>query len=118
VVSNPGDISTFWHSPNDQCGALENRGKRQHTNPQTASANSAIRETSLRLARHRRPTRAVLATTVRGTMTQPLVNGKLELRKASINHATLPNGLSNVNGVVLFNGNSASVRDLTAESPV
>ena len=59
---------------------------------------------------------AVLETTARGMMTQPLLNGKLELREASLSHALLPNGLSHVNGVLLLNGNSASVRELTAES--
>jgi translocation and assembly module TamB len=58
----------------------------------------------------------VLAATVRGTTDQPLVNGRLELHNASVNYSTLPNGISNANGVVSFNGNSASVRNLTAES--
>ncbi|HUQ91685.1 MAG TPA: translocation/assembly module TamB domain-containing protein [Bryobacteraceae bacterium] len=58
----------------------------------------------------------VLATTVRGTAKQPLVNGRLELRKASINHTDLPNGISNANGLVVFNGNSASIQNLTAET--
>ena len=58
----------------------------------------------------------VLATTVRGTMTRPLVNGRLELHNASLNYTELPNGISNANGVVQFNGASASVRNLTAES--
>ena len=58
----------------------------------------------------------VLATMVRGSFTKPLVNGTLELKNASFNYATLPNGISNANGVVTFNGNSALVRNLTAES--
>ena len=36
----------------------------------------------------------VIATTVRGTWDQPLVNGRAELRNASFNHAALPNGKS------------------------
>ena len=58
----------------------------------------------------------VLATTVRGTVTEPLVNGTLELKNASFNYASLPNGIANANGTVVFNGSSASIRNLTAES--
>lgn len=58
----------------------------------------------------------VLATTVRGPLAKPLVNGTLELKKASFNYATLPNGISNANGVVTFNGTNAQVRNMTAES--
>ena len=58
----------------------------------------------------------VLATMIRGSVSKPLVNGTLELKNASFNHAGLPNGISNANGVVTFNGNSALVRNLTAES--
>lgn len=58
----------------------------------------------------------VLAAAVRGTMTKPLVNGQLELKNASFNYTEFPNGISNANGIVAFNGNSASIRNLTAES--
>ena len=58
----------------------------------------------------------VLATTLRGSLTKPLVNGTLELKNASFNYASLPNGISKANGVVTFSGNSALVRNLTAES--
>jgi translocation and assembly module TamB len=58
----------------------------------------------------------VLSTMVRGSLTKPLVNGTLELKNASFNYATLPNGISNANGVVTFNGNNALMRNLTAES--
>jgi translocation and assembly module TamB len=57
----------------------------------------------------------VLATTVRGTMDKPLVSGRLELHNASLNYTEIPNGISNANGVVLFNGSNASVQNLTAE---
>jgi len=57
----------------------------------------------------------VLATAVRGTMAKPMVNGRLELHNASLNYTEIPNGITNANGVVLFNGNNASVRSLTAE---
>jgi translocation and assembly module TamB len=58
----------------------------------------------------------VLATTVRGLLTKPLANGTLELKNASFNYASLPNGIAKANGVVTFSGNSALVRNLTAES--
>ncbi len=58
----------------------------------------------------------VLAATVRGALTEPLVNGRLELHDASLSYTGFPNGISNANGVVQFNGNSASVQNLTAES--
>jgi len=58
----------------------------------------------------------VLATTVRGSLTKPLANGTLELKNASFNYASLPNGISKANGIVTFSGNSALVRNLTAES--
>jgi translocation and assembly module TamB len=58
----------------------------------------------------------VLAATLRGSFTKPLANGTLELKNASFNYASLPNGISKANGVVTFSGNSALVRNLTAES--
>jgi translocation and assembly module TamB len=60
--------------------------------------------------------RVVLAATVRGAVSQPSVNGRLELHNASVLSTALSNGISNANGVVQFNGNSASVQNLTAES--
>jgi translocation and assembly module TamB len=53
---------------------------------------------------------------VRGSITHPLVNGRLDLKNASFNHASLPNGIANANGSILFNGNSATIQQLTAES--
>jgi len=57
----------------------------------------------------------VLAAAVRGTTAKPLVNGRLDLHDASLNYKEIPNGITNANGVVLFNGNNASVQSLTAE---
>jgi translocation and assembly module TamB len=53
---------------------------------------------------------------VRGTAAQPLANGQIELKNASVNMTASPNGISNANGVILLNGNSATVRNMTAES--
>ena len=57
-----------------------------------------------------------LGATVRGTVSKPLVTGNLELKNASINHVSLPNGISNANGLIVFNGNTATIRTLTAQS--
>ena len=57
-----------------------------------------------------------LTATVRGTVSDPATDGSVELRNANFNYATLPNGLGNANGVVVFRGNRASVQNLTAES--
>lgn len=52
---------------------------------------------------------------VRGTASKPLVNGRLELHNASANSVEINNGISNANGVVHFNGTSASMQNVTAE---
>jgi translocation and assembly module TamB len=53
---------------------------------------------------------------VRGNFSQPLVNGDIVLKNANVNYAQAPNGLSNANGVILLNGTSATIQNLTAES--
>ena len=57
-----------------------------------------------------------LQAAVRGTFAQPNVTGQLRLQNASVNMVDLPNGISNANGVIQFNGTSAVIQDLTAES--
>jgi translocation and assembly module TamB len=57
-----------------------------------------------------------VAAVARGTASSPLVNGKLEIHNGSFNYASVPNGIANANGTIVFNGNSATVRDLTAET--
>lgn len=53
---------------------------------------------------------------VRGTFAQPLVNGQLRLQNASFNMLDLPNGISNANGVIQFNGTNAVIQNLTGET--
>ncbi|MDQ6704991.1 MAG: translocation/assembly module TamB, partial [Acidobacteriota bacterium] len=53
---------------------------------------------------------------IRGTFSAPLVGGRMQLRNADINLADVPNGLTNANGVIIFDGTRATVQDLTAES--
>jgi translocation and assembly module TamB len=57
-----------------------------------------------------------LAAAVRGNFSRPVVNGRIELKNANVNYADAPNGLSNGNGVILLNGTSASIQNLTGES--
>lgn len=53
---------------------------------------------------------------VRRSMTKPLINGRLDLKNASFHYASMPNGIANANGTILFNGTSAIIQQLTAES--
>ena len=52
---------------------------------------------------------------VRGTLRRPLLQGRMELKGASLSVADVPNGLSNVSGVVIFSGTRATVQALNAE---
>src|SRR5581483_1681081 len=57
-----------------------------------------------------------LTALIRGDFSQPLVNGRVELKNANVNYTQLPNGISNANAVILLNGTSASIQTFTAES--
>ena len=57
-----------------------------------------------------------LKTTVAGTLSNPLLNGRIVLENANINYANAPNGISNANGIIQLSGNTAVVQKLTAES--
>ena len=59
---------------------------------------------------------ATVDATVRGTLTDPQVNGQLTLSKASLYFGDLPAGLDNVNGVVSFDRNRATIQTMTADS--
>ncbi len=58
----------------------------------------------------------VVDATARGTVSKPAVNGRLDLKNASVNYIDFPNGISNANGTILFNANNATIQSLTAES--
>ena len=58
----------------------------------------------------------LMTAVVHGAMSKPVVNGKVELKDASINVTQSPNGISKANGVILLNGTSASIQNLTGES--
>ncbi|HYL74039.1 MAG TPA: translocation/assembly module TamB domain-containing protein [Bryobacteraceae bacterium] len=51
---------------------------------------------------------------VRGALTEPQVDGRLELQNASLFLPDLPNGVDQANGVILFDRNRATVQTLTA----
>ena len=53
---------------------------------------------------------------VRGTLTDPQVNGLLSLSKASLYFGDLPAGLDDVNGVVSFDRNRATIQNMNADS--
>ena len=57
---------------------------------------------------------SVVDATVRGPLTEPDVQGRLELRNASLYLTDLPNGLDQANGLILFDRNRATVDTLTA----
>ena len=58
----------------------------------------------------------LLDATIHGSLANPLVNGRVELKDANVNYADAPNGLSNGNGVILLNGTNATIQTLTGES--
>jgi translocation and assembly module TamB len=53
---------------------------------------------------------------VRGPLTQPSITGRAQLKEANLNIATLPNGISNASGVILFTGDRATIQSFTGES--
>ena len=58
----------------------------------------------------------VLAGTVRGNAAKPLVNGQLTIQNAAFSTEGVPVGVSNANGAIVFSGNTAQIKDLTADS--
>jgi len=53
---------------------------------------------------------------VRGSYSTPDISGRAELLKGDFHYADFSNGLTNANGVILFNGRQATIQSLTAES--
>jgi autotransporter translocation and assembly factor TamB len=58
----------------------------------------------------------VVNAVARGVVSKPAINGRLELKQASVNMISAPNGISNANGVILFNGRSATIQNLSGQS--
>lgn len=57
---------------------------------------------------------SVVDMSVRGPLTEPQVEGRLELQNASLFLRDLPNGVDQANGLILFDRNRATVQNLTA----
>ncbi|HKW98316.1 MAG TPA: translocation/assembly module TamB domain-containing protein [Bryobacteraceae bacterium] len=53
---------------------------------------------------------------IRGSLTQPLVTGRMDLKDVNLSYGQLPNGLNDVNGVILFTGDRATIQNLSGES--
>jgi translocation and assembly module TamB len=58
----------------------------------------------------------VLAAGVRGSPLNPRLSGQVELHNASFDYTGLSTGVWKANGVIALNGNSAVIRNLTAEA--
>ena len=59
---------------------------------------------------------ATVQATIRGSLRDPQVNGRMELKNASLYLGDLPNGVDNANGAVIFDRNRATIEKLTAET--
>ena len=57
---------------------------------------------------------ADLSLRIRGTVPHPSLNGQVRITDGAVSYVDLPNGLSNINGVLAFNRNGLQVRELTA----
>jgi len=53
---------------------------------------------------------------IRGPLMEPQVEGRLELRNASLFLRDVPNGIDQANGLILFDRNRATVQNLTAQT--
>ena len=58
---------------------------------------------------------AIVNTSIRGALRDPQVNGRLEVRNASLYLGDIPVGVDRANGVVLFDRNRATIQKLSAE---
>ncbi len=59
---------------------------------------------------------ATVSTAIRGSLRDPQVNGRLELKNASLYLRDLPTGVDSANGAVLFDRNRATLENLVAET--
>jgi translocation and assembly module TamB len=57
---------------------------------------------------------SVVNVAVRGSFTEPQVDGRLELKDASLFLRDLPNGVDQANGLIVFDRNRATVQNLSA----
>lgn len=59
---------------------------------------------------------ATVQASVRGTLRDPQLGGRMELNNASLYLSDFPNGVDNANGIVLFDRNRATIEKLRAET--
>ncbi|MEO8049849.1 MAG: translocation/assembly module TamB domain-containing protein [Acidobacteriota bacterium] len=59
---------------------------------------------------------ATVNATVRGSLRDPQLNGRMEFKNASLYMNDVPNGVDNASGTILFNRNRATIDTLTAET--
>lgn len=59
---------------------------------------------------------ASINATIRGSLSDPNVNGQLSLQNAQAHFGDLPNGIDNATGTILFDRRRATVQQLTAET--
>jgi translocation and assembly module TamB len=59
---------------------------------------------------------ATVSTAIRGSLRDPQVNGRLELKNASLYLNDVPSGVDSANGAVLFDRNRATLENLVAET--
>lgn len=59
---------------------------------------------------------STIASSVSGTLENPAISGTLQLKNGSFSFGDLPMGLTAVNGSVSFNGDRATVQNLSAQS--
>ncbi|MBZ5585697.1 MAG: translocation/assembly module TamB domain-containing protein, partial [Acidobacteriia bacterium] len=58
----------------------------------------------------------VVNATVRGSLDDRQVTGRMEVQNAAVTLADFPNGLSNGNGVIVFTGDRATIQSLSGET--
>jgi translocation and assembly module TamB len=59
---------------------------------------------------------AIVNATVRGTLDQPLLGGRMEIKDATVIQRDIPNSIEKANGLVAFDRNRALLQNFTAQS--
>jgi translocation and assembly module TamB len=59
---------------------------------------------------------SIISVAIHGPLMEPQVEGRLELRNASLFLRDVPNGIDQANGLILFDRNRATVQNLTAQT--
>ena len=57
-----------------------------------------------------------IGVSIRGSLSQPQVNGRVEIKEATFNLADIPVGIYRTNGVILFDGDRATIQSFSGES--